>query len=125
MSTTDTIPRKALKAALKPVLPKEWRIIPYETNPDVQATTVVMLKQESIERNPAAPLGAHDIGFTVTIESPLDGLEKAEDELDDGVVLLLHKLDELHIAWKTAKKVLATSGRLAYDITLTITSYKE
>lgn len=123
MTDTDIVPRKALEQALKPVLPKKWRIIPYETNPDVQAVTVVMLKQEEITRNPAAPQGAHDIAFTVTIESPLDGLEKAEDELDDAVVLLLHEFDALGIAWTTAKKVLATSGRLAYDISLTITSH--
>lgn len=119
-------PRTVLKELLKPLLPNTWRIIPHETNPDVQNTTVVMLKQESIDRNPAAPQGAHDITFTVTIESPLEGLERAEDILDDQVNLLIHKIDDLGIAWTTAKKVLApSSGRLAYDITLTLTSNKE
>lgn len=117
-------PRTVLKNLLKPVLPKSWDIVPYETNPDVRFNTVVMLKQQRIERTPAAPQGAHDITFTVTIQSPLDGLEKAEDILDDQVNALLHEIDALGIAWTTAEKVLS-NNRLAYDISLSLTSTKE
>ncbi|SEM73404.1 hypothetical protein [Cryobacterium luteum] len=117
-------PRHVLAELLKPLLPLAWRIVPYQVTLDSPATVVVMLKQTRIERTAAAPQGAHDIGFTVTISSPHDDFEKAEDALDDQVNTLIHALDGLGIAWTTAEKVL-DGTRLAYDITLTLISKKE
>lgn len=118
-------PRKALAALLRPKLPRAWKIIPYQTNIDTPDRVVVMLKLESIVRTPAAPLGAHDVKFVVTIVSPLTDVEKAEDALDAQVDALLHKLDELGIAWTIAEKVKFDDQHLAFDISLTLTSTKE
>lgn len=117
-------PRHVLKAALKPLLPRGWKIIPYQNNPDTPSSVVVMLKLLRIARMEEAPDGAHTLEFTVTIISPHDDIEKAEDALDDQVLELTFALDTLGILWTAAEKVIA-SDRLAYDITVTLVSTKE
>ena len=123
MATTEKAPRLVLAGMLRPLLPRAWRIVPSQTNLDTLSTTVVMLKQMSLERHPIVPQGAHLVSFVVTIISPLHDTEKAEDDLDDKVNALIHALDTLDIEWTRAEKVLA-GATLGYDITLTLTSRK-
>ncbi|GAB3118409.1 hypothetical protein [Glaciibacter psychrotolerans] len=116
-----TAPRKDLAALLKPLLPRTWKIVEHQTTTDVLTVTKVTLKQLRIVRTPAAPQGAHDIEFIVTITSALTDPARAEDELDDQVNMLIHALDRAGIPWSSAAKVL-DGDSLAYDITLTLTS---
>lgn len=121
---TSLPPRQELAAALKPLLPSKWRIVDSSTNLDALSTTVVVLKQLRIERAPAAPAGAHSIGFVVTVASPLPDSQRAEDDLDDSVNALIHAIDVAGISWTLAEKVMF-DNYLAYDITLTVVSTKE
>lgn len=120
------IPRKSLAAALKPILPADWAIVPSGRSIDSIPSTTVQLKQLSIIRTPAAPSKSHTIEFVVTIAAPEQKTQAAEDRLDDQITDLLHALDDLSIAWTTCQKVIVSARReLGYDITLTITSSKE
>lgn len=119
-------PRAQLAAFLSAVdvLPANWRIVPYSRNIDKFEVPIVMLKQESFERHPTAPR-THLVNFTLTIVTPHSDTEKAEDDLDDNVTLLLHTFDALGLQWKTAQKVLFDDQHLAYDIPVSITSQKD
>lgn len=119
-----TSPRAVLAALLKPLLPTGWKIIDSHRNVDVVRVTTVKLRQLKITRAPAAPDGAHDIEFTVTVTTPFTDPAKAEDDLDGSVNALLHALDENRILWTDATKVL-DNDHLAYDITVTLTSTKD
>lgn len=118
------IPRKALAAALKPLLPRTWYIVDNQGTVDDVNRTVVRLKQLGITRLPQAPIGAHSVRFVITITAPNVSTQAAEDKLDDQVDDLIHALDGLNVEWTDATKVIA-GDRLAYDINLTITSTKK
>lgn len=80
--------RHDLATALAPLLPAEWRIIPYERDIDPPSTVVVMLRQKSLRYDTNA--GFLLAIFKVSIISPhTDSLQNAEDALDDGVHHLL------------------------------------
>lgn len=115
--------RKVLRAALLPLLPRNWKIEPSSRSVDNVPATVVQLRQLSIRRLPQAPVGLHEIDFRVTITAPGE-TQGVEDRLDDDVLLLIGALDTAGIKWSECQKVIAGS-RLGYDITLTITAKKE
>lgn len=117
-------PRQTLTGILTGLLPRTWRIVPDERTTDVPSKTKVTLKLSTIRPLPAAPNGAHEIEFVVTVTSRLTDMAKAEDDLDDALVTFTYVLDEAGIAWSEARKVM-DKDRLAYDITLTLTSTKE
>lgn len=120
----EVIPRKRLAQLLAPMLPPAWRIIAWQDSlsRDTLSTTVVMLKQRTIKRAPAAPAGAHIVEFVVTIATALSDPAKAEDDLDDSVNALIHALESSRIHWESATKVQAGSDTLAYDLTVQILS---
>lgn len=117
-------PRDELAELLTPLVPRSWKIVKHQRNKSTLLVTTVTLKQLRIVRTPAAPLAAHDIEFIATITSPHADSVRAEDQLDDQVNTLIHALDVKGVPWSSAQKVL-DSDRLAYDITLTLTSEKE
>lgn len=117
-------PRAIVAQIIKPLLPRTWKIVTSDRAVDVHKTVTVQIKQRSIMRTPQAPNGAHDIEFVLTVTSPSQDLDRAEDQLDDGVNRLVHALDTAGIKWTNAQKV-TNDDRLAYDITLTLTSTKE
>lgn len=116
MPLIEAVPRQALAAALKPLLPKRWRLIERLEEKDEVDKTTVRLKHLGIERSPAAPTRVHDNRFVVTITSAVAGTI-AEDQLDDDVSALLHALDSAHITWTSAEKVV-DNNKLAWDITV-------
>ena len=118
--------RAQLATQLKPLLPRAWKIVDHQTNLDVLDNPVVMLKQQSIRRAPAAPQGAHIVSFTVTVVAPQTDLQRAEDALDEKVDTLIHALDaNQSLNWTDAEKVLFQDSYLAYDITLEVISRKD
>jgi hypothetical protein len=118
-------PRHALRAALKPIIPETWKIIPYQRDVGVLSQTIVMFKQGAIRPLPAAPIKALQVDMTATIVSPLSDTARAEDELDDDVLSLTFALDELGILWTEARKVLFNDSNLAYDIDIQLEASKK
>lgn len=114
-------PRKQVATLLRPIIPRAWKLVTSDRAVDLTKTMTVQIKQRRIIRTPQAPNGAHDIEFVLTVTSPHMDLDKAEDQLDTAVNVLIHAIDEAGIKWTNADKV-ANEDRLAYDITLTLTS---
>lgn len=121
----DEAPRHSLKAALEPLLPSTWRIIPYQKNIDKPDTTVVMFKQSEIRPDPKARLTHVLIDMIATIICPLTDQARAEDELDDDVLALVFALHKSRIAWTTATKVAWAAGTIAYDVSLTLSARRK
>lgn len=120
-----TAPREALAAALKPILPKAWAVIDTARSVDKLPKTTVQLFQRSITRLPAAPIGKHYVGFVVEISAPEQGVERAEDRLDEEIDDLIHAIDTLGIGWTEATKFASKAQRIGYQITLNVISSKE
>jgi hypothetical protein len=121
-----TAPRKALAAALQPILPKGWALIDSSRSVDRVEKVRVQLFQRSITRLPAAPIGKHYVGFIVEISVGEQGMERAEDTLDDQISDLIHAMDGLGIGWTNCEKFASPkTKRLGYQITLNLISSKE
>lgn len=115
--------RQQLAAALKPLLPKDWRIIPYQKNLDALSTTVVMLKLSHLTKLPAAPLSHVRTTWTITVADPSTDIEKAEDALDDEVTSVCLAINQIPgIKWVDATKVTFQDKYLAWDITSELTA---
>lgn len=111
---------------LTPVLPKRWRIVPYQTNLDKLANVVVMLKQQTFEPLPEAPAGWLKVSVIVTCVSPLKDIPKAEDQLDDAVLQLITDLEGIEsLIFQRAEKVLFQDEYIAYDLHTEVHTRKE
>lgn len=118
-------PRKQLAEVLKARLPKSWRIIPEQRSFDDVGKTTVVIKQTTISKLPAAPIGMRSVAFTLTLVSRFTSIAAAEDDLDELVPDLLDHLEALGIKWSTATKVAVDENYLGYDITVEINTKKE
>lgn len=87
--------RQQLIEALTPELPETWTVIPYARNVDVLSRPTVMVHVTSIRTLPAAPLGALETEFTITIMDPLSDPSRAQGALDDEVAELIFALRTL------------------------------
>lgn len=120
--------RSQLEAMLKPLLPKRWKLIPYQDNLDEISAVTVMFKLLKMENFKSAPLGAYNYTFSITIIEPGSDMSKVEAALDDHVEELWKLLD-VHPQMQSvypqeAVKVLYGATNLAYDITTDVTAFK-
>jgi hypothetical protein len=119
--------RTAVIDMLKPLLPKTWKLVPFETNLDELSpkTPVVVLKLQSIERHPSAPQGVRLVTYVLTIVEPKIEPGPADDALDDDLIRLLQAIDLLP-GIQAGKATRVVSGdHPAYDIDLTFSTLKE
>lgn len=117
---------------LSGILPDGWKFTDYEpANEELPEVTLLTLKIRSMNRLPAAPLGAMQIDWVLTITSGITSRESADPALAEDVYDFLVLLDSTPglswLSWTNATKVTAsdTYDRLAYDITLTMTTNKK
>ena len=117
--------RQVLLDALKPQLPKRWKLVPYQTNLDTVDVVTVMFKIKTIGRTPAAPRVNHTVTFTVTIIEPKDTPGTSDDALDDELDDLLFALDATDdLVWRSATRVTYNATNPAYDIDLDVITAK-
>jgi len=124
MTAATPVPRKVLEAALKPLLPKTWRLEGSGRPVDNVPATVVKLQQLAVRKLPQAPFALHEIDVRATITAPGEQTQTVEDKLDRDLLTFVTALDDARILWAEATKVIAES-RLGYDITITITGKKD
>jgi hypothetical protein len=120
--------RHTLVEALRPLLPKSWRLIPYATNLDVVGTTpVVMLRLNDIEKLAQSPLSHRVATFSLLIIEPKTEPGRADDAIDDKLIDLLSALDTLGdgLTWSTATSILWADTNPAYRIELRLPFVKE
>lgn len=122
--------RAYLVAELEQRLPKGWRVIPTQRSIDALdgRMPVVVVKQTEIEKAPELPHPEADvtlISYVVTILSPHQDFDRAERQLDNGVLRLIANLRRAgNVRWTNAKKV--TDGGpqndryLGYDLSIQV-----
>lgn len=90
----------------------------------ITAPTIVV-KTDSYEKLAVAPLSKRQGNFTLTLISKHQDIDRAEDELDDLLELLLPALITSGVVWQSATQVGYGDSNLAYDITVTSILTKE
>lgn len=115
--------RTELAAALKPLLPKRWVIVPSVRNIDRMTVPHLIINASRIE--PGAQSGALRTTFGITIVEPKVDIDAAENALDDEVsefLTALLKLGWCH--WESASKQVYEDRHLAWTVDLeTITNF--
>lgn len=119
--------RSTFSAALKPLLPDEWRYIPNQNTPATISVPTLIYKLLELEPLPEAPLGAYRARVVLTLLSPHEDDVKAENTLDNEVLTLIGALDpHSTFAWESARKIRDNKNdRLGWDITITAVITKE
>jgi hypothetical protein len=110
---------------IKPLLPKGWQFIPYQSNVDVLEIRkpVVMLKLQEFEPSTAAPNGAITISYVVTVIAPGTDPKVVENDLDEQVIDLVHAIEGVrNLKWTGAKRVTVGSANQGFDITIELTT---
>jgi hypothetical protein len=77
---------------------------------------VLIVRTNSLEKLPAAPIGNMLGNFTLVLVSHQVDVERAEDALDDLLEVLLPALFTHNIVWTTATQTQYDDEHLAYDI---------
>lgn len=78
----------------------------------------LVLKTDSYEKLPAAPLLKRLGHFTATLISPRRDIDEAEDQLDELLELFLPALFTFGLSWDSATQVGYGDSLLAFDITI-------
>ena len=123
----DLTTREQLVAALTPLLPEAWRVVPYSRSLDTLDRVTVMVHASRIEHAPQAPLSQHVTTLAVSVFDPQSDPERAQGALDDEVGALLFALDELPwVSWSSAEaSQLPDGGPLGWDVTLETITKKD
>lgn len=117
--------RTQLETELKKVIPRAWKLVPYQDNLDRLDRVTLVLKQNTIAKAAQAPQGAYLISYVLTLVTPEIGAQKAETALDDSVAELLTALDSITwLNWSLATKVQFSDSNMAYDITVEVITRK-
>jgi hypothetical protein len=116
--------REDLAAFLTSSLPAGWKIVSSTRNIDVSDQIIVQIKHQKMKRLQYAPIGHMEHELTITISSPMLDRDRAEDELDVGVVELVTHLDTLSsLGWTEATKaVVDDQQRIGWDVTVQLLS---
>jgi hypothetical protein len=122
--------RAYLVSELEQNLPHGWRVIPTQRSLDAieGKMPVVIVKQDQISKAPQLPhpaAGVYLVDYVVTVLSPHQDFDRAEIQLDNGILRLIDALARSgNVKWTSAKKV--TDGGpqndryLGYDLTIQV-----
>lgn len=114
--------RSVLVDGLKPLLPRDWKLMPYRTTTDDINQVTVWVKLRSLEKLAEAPASGYMVAsFVVTVATPKAALAEADADLDDRVVELVHALDALQMVRRSsAEQVAVSDTHLGFDITVEV-----
>lgn len=79
---------------------------------------ILILKTDSIEVLPEAPRSSPLGRFTLVLVSPHVDVEKAEDQLDDLLEILLPTLFGAAVMWERATQTAYDDQHISYDISI-------
>lgn len=120
-----------MKTALEGILPQGWKLTPWEPLLDLPDVVSVTMKVRTISRLPAAPLGAYQVDWVLTITAPTTSREGTDPILFDQLIEFVGALDDTDnglswMGWTEATKTVGDDlERLAYDITVRTRTNKE
>ncbi|ROS57202.1 hypothetical protein [Frigoribacterium sp. PhB118] len=119
----DQSTRQKLANALKPLLPKAWKIVPYSRNLDTIELTTVMLHATEI-RPATSAVGALETDFVISVISPKADPTSAQQDLDDDVLALVLDLYGMGVIIRQATPTVVQDN-LSWDITITVIARKD
>jgi hypothetical protein len=119
--------RDSLIEALEPILAdteglEGVRIVKSVRNIGALSQPNLIVKTDAFEINPAAPRSTAVGQFTLVLVSPHSDLDKAEDQLDDLLEILLPALLSYNMVWSRAEQTAFDDSHLSYDIAITAIS---
>lgn len=86
---------------------------------------MLIVKTNGLRKLPQAPRSHMTGNFTLTLVSPHVDIDRAEDQLDGLLELLLPSLFNWGMSWESADQVGWDDSRIAYDITINSIYKKE
>lgn len=112
--------RKEITDALRPHLPKTWKIVPAQRNTDTINAVTVILKQTTVQPHPAQQV-YYLTTMVVTLVDPHTDITAAEDALDNNLETLIKALHlNPVVRFNNATKVNYNDTNLAYDVEIQI-----
>lgn len=88
-------------------------------------TPMLIVKTNGLRKLPQAPRASLTGEFGLTLVSPHVDIDKAEDQLEAILEVLLPTLFTFSMSWESADQVAWDDARIAYDITITSIYTKE
>jgi hypothetical protein len=80
------------------------------------STPILIVKTNSLSKIPAAPRSGFLGDFTLTLVSPHKDLDRAEDDLEGRLEVLLPSLFTWGLLWESADQAQYDADRICYDI---------
>lgn len=121
-----------LKDAIEEIIPSSWYLVDYEqpVGSKMPDATQVEMKLRTVSRLSAAPGGAYQVEWVITITTQYTSRETADPSLYDDLIDFLYALDTNDglswLGWTEASKTVGDDlDRLAYDITVRTHTSKE
>lgn len=121
-----------LHDAIEGIIPSDWSLEDFEASEGAKLpdTTRVQMKVRTVRRLSAAPGGAYEVDWVLTVTSQYTSRETADPALYDDLIDFLYALDTTPglswLGWTEATKTVGDDlDRLAYDITVRIHTSKE
>jgi len=116
--------RSDLIAYLEELLPTvpalaDIRVIRSVRAVDELAKPVLIVKTDALSKLPQAPRLKFVGSFTLTLVSPKQDIDKAEDDLEARLEVLLPSLFTWGLSWTSADQAAYDDNRICYDIRVT------
>ena len=98
---------------------EDVNVIPSVRDVGELSKPVLIVKTNAFRKLPEAPRSKFIADFTLTLVSPHQDVNKAEDDLEARLELLLPHLFTWGMSWQSADQAQFSESRLCYDIQLT------
>jgi hypothetical protein len=93
------------------------RVVPSVRDVGALSQPVLIVKTNSLTKLPASPRSHFNGNFTLTLVSQHQDIDRAEDQLEGLLEVLLPALFTFSMSWESADQVAYGDSYLAYDIT--------
>lgn len=113
---TDLVERLRLIVAATPGL-ERVRVVPSVREVGELSAPVLIVKTNALTKLPASPRSHFNGNFTLTLVSEHKDIDRAEDDLEALLEVLLPTLFTYSMSWESADQVGYGGSNLAYDIT--------
>lgn len=98
---------------------QDVRVLPSVRDVGALSKPVLIVRTNSLQKLPQAPRLKFVGNFTLTLVSPHEDIDKAEDDLEARLEILLPTLFTYGMSWQSADQAAFTESQLCYDIAIT------
>ena len=112
--------RQQVVDAIAPVLPKNWKVVPYLTSFEAIDQTVVMIHATRVTKFQQAPQGTYTVEFEATVLDPSKDSARVWDALDDEVLEAIAAIDAIDSLDWTGAEPVSFSNFFGWNITFSV-----